>query len=39
MSPAVETADAGSAELARLIAINMRTVWLCMNYEVAQMRE
>jgi NAD(P)-dependent dehydrogenase (short-subunit alcohol dehydrogenase family) len=38
-SPAVETADATSAEFDRVNAINLRSVWLCMNYELLQMRK
>jgi NAD(P)-dependent dehydrogenase (short-subunit alcohol dehydrogenase family) len=38
-SPAVETADASSEEFDRVIAINLRSVWNCMKYELRQMRE
>src|SRR5437763_8716444 len=38
-SPAVETADASSAEFERVIGINLRSVWNCMKYELQQMRE
>lgn len=37
-SPAVETADADSDEFDRHIAINLKGVWLCMKYELMQMR-
>jgi NAD(P)-dependent dehydrogenase (short-subunit alcohol dehydrogenase family) len=37
-SPAVETADADSEEFDRHIAINLKGVWLCMKYELLQMR-
>lgn len=39
MSPAVETADASSQEFDRLNAINLRSVWLSMKYELLQMRK
>src|SRR5437016_5676069 len=38
-SLAVETADATSQEFDRVNAINLRTVWLCMKYELLQMRK
>jgi NAD(P)-dependent dehydrogenase (short-subunit alcohol dehydrogenase family) len=38
-SPAVETADASSQEFDRVNAINLRIVWLCMKYELLQMRK
>jgi NAD(P)-dependent dehydrogenase (short-subunit alcohol dehydrogenase family) len=38
-SPAVETADATAAEFDRVTAINLRSVWLCMKYELLQMRK
>jgi NAD(P)-dependent dehydrogenase (short-subunit alcohol dehydrogenase family) len=38
-SLAVETADATSEEFDRVNAINLRSVWLCMKYELLQMRE
>jgi len=38
-SPAVETADASGEEFDRVIAINLRSVWNCMKYELRQMRE
>src|SRR3979411_766117 len=38
-SPAVETADATSQEFDRVNAINLRSVWLCMKYELLQMRK
>lgn len=38
-SLAVETADASSQEFDRVNAINLRSVWLCMKYELLQMRK
>jgi NAD(P)-dependent dehydrogenase (short-subunit alcohol dehydrogenase family) len=38
-SPAVETADASGEEFDRVNAINLRSVWNCMKYELRQMRE
>jgi NAD(P)-dependent dehydrogenase (short-subunit alcohol dehydrogenase family) len=38
-SPAVETADASGEEFDRITAINLRSVWNCMKYELRQMRE
>jgi NAD(P)-dependent dehydrogenase (short-subunit alcohol dehydrogenase family) len=38
-SLAVETADAASAEFDRVNAINLRSVWLCMKFELLQMRK
>ena len=38
-SPAVETADASGEEYERVMAINLRSVWNCMKYELLQMRE
>lgn len=38
-SPAVETADASSQEFDRVNAINLRSVWLSMKYELLQMRK
>jgi len=37
-SLAAETADASSEEFDRVNAINLRSVWLCMKYELLQMR-
>ena len=37
-SLAAETADATSEEFDRVNAINLRSVWLCMKYELIQMR-
>lgn len=37
-SPAVETADVGSDVFDRINAINLRGVWLCMKYQLIQMR-
>lgn len=39
MSPAVETADSSGQEFDRLNAINLRSVWLSMKYELLQMRK
>ena len=38
-SLAVETADSTSQEFDRVNAINLRSVWLCMKYELLQMRK
>lgn len=38
-SLAMETADASGEEFERVIAINLRSVWNCMKYELRQMRE
>lgn len=38
-SPAVETADASSTEFDRVLAINLKSVWNCMKYELIQMRK
>lgn len=38
-SLAVETADATSEEFDRVNAINLKSVWLCMKYELQQMRK
>src|SRR6266702_3455067 len=38
-SLAVETADATSEEFDRVNAINLRSVWLCMKYELLRMRK
>jgi NAD(P)-dependent dehydrogenase (short-subunit alcohol dehydrogenase family) len=38
-SLAIETADATSQEFDRVNAINLRGVWLCMKYELLQMRK
>src|SRR5216683_570248 len=38
-SPAVETADATSEEFDRVNAINLRSIFLCMKYELLQMRK
>ncbi len=37
-SPAVETADVGSEVFDQVNAINLRGVWLCMKYQLQQMR-
>ena len=38
-SLAMETADSTSQEFDRVSAINLRSVWLCMKYELLQMRK
>ena len=38
-SLAVETADGTSEEFDRVNAINLRSVWLCMKFELPQMRK
>jgi NAD(P)-dependent dehydrogenase (short-subunit alcohol dehydrogenase family) len=38
-SLAAETADSTSEEFDRVNAINLRSVWLCMKYELLQMRQ
>lgn len=38
-SLAVDTADATSEEYDRVTAINLKSVWLCMKYELLQMRK
>lgn len=38
-SPAVETADASGTEFDRVIAIDLKSVWNCMKYELIQMRK
>lgn len=38
-SPAIETADAASEEFDRVTAINLKSVWMCMKYELQQMRK
>jgi NAD(P)-dependent dehydrogenase (short-subunit alcohol dehydrogenase family) len=38
-SPAVELADSDSAEFDRITAINLKSVWTCMKYELQQMRK
>src|SRR3954465_4895659 len=38
-SLAVETADSTSEEFDRVNAINLKSVWLCMKYELRQMRK
>ena len=38
-SPAIETADASSEEFDRVTAINLKSVWICMKYELQQMRK
>ena len=38
-SPVTDTAELESAEFDRVIAINLRSVWLCMKYELLEMRK
>jgi NAD(P)-dependent dehydrogenase (short-subunit alcohol dehydrogenase family) len=38
-SPAIETADASSEEFDRVTAINLKSVWMCMKYELQHMRK
>src|SRR5689334_1725859 len=38
-SPPVETADTTSEEFERVNAVNLKSVWLCMKYELLQMRK
>ena len=38
-SPAVEIADSTGEEFDRVTAINLRSVWSCMKYELQQMRK
>jgi NAD(P)-dependent dehydrogenase (short-subunit alcohol dehydrogenase family) len=38
-SAAIETADASSEEFDRVTAINLKSVWMCMKYELQQMRK
>src|SRR5205807_389558 len=38
-SPAVDIADSTSEEFERVTAINLRSVWSCMKYELLQMRK
>ena len=38
-SPAVEIADSTGEEFDRVMAINLRSVWSCMKYELLQMRK
>lgn len=37
-SPVTDTAELTAAEFDRVIAINLRSVWLCMKYELLEMR-
>lgn len=37
--PVAETADALSADFDKAIAINLKGIWLCMKYELQQMRK
>lgn len=38
-SPATDTADLSTEEYDRIMGINLRGVWLCMKYELQQMRK
>lgn len=38
-SPVTDTADLESAEFDRVMSINLRSVWLCMKYELLEMRK
>ncbi|MDO0920240.1 MULTISPECIES: glucose 1-dehydrogenase [unclassified Enterococcus] len=38
-SPMTDTADLAAAEYDRIMAINLKGVWLCMKYELQQMRK
>ena len=38
-SPVTDTAELESAEFDRVISINLRSVWLCMKYELLEMRK
>lgn len=38
-SPVTDTADLESAEFDRVMSINLRSVWLCMKYELLAMRQ
>lgn len=38
-APSVETADALAEDFDRVIAVNLRGVWLCMKHELRQMRQ
>lgn len=39
MSMSTDTADLASSEFDRVLAVNLRGVWLCMKYELLQMRK
>lgn len=38
-SPVTDTADLESAEFDRIISVNLRSVWLCMKYELQEIRK
>ncbi|MBQ7739209.1 MAG: SDR family oxidoreductase [Desulfovibrionaceae bacterium] len=38
-SPVTDTAELEAAEFDRVMAINLRSVWLCMKYELLEMRK
>lgn len=38
-APSVETADALAEDFDRVLAVNLRGVWLCMKHQLRQMRE
>ena len=38
-SPVTDTADLESAEFDRVMSVNLRSVWLCMKYELLEMRK
>lgn len=38
-SPVTDTAELESAEFDRVISVNLRSVWLCMKYELLEMRK
>lgn len=38
-SPVTDTAELESAEFDRVMSINLRSVWLCMKYELLEMRK
>lgn len=38
-APVVETADAEGSDFDEIIAINLRSIWSCMKYELQQMRK
>ena len=38
-SPVTDTAELEAAEFDRVMAVNLRSVWLCMKYELLEMRK
>lgn len=38
-SPKTDTADLEASEYDRIMGVNLRGVWLCMKYELLQMRK